>query len=771
MRYLWFTLVACGMAISTALAQNRIINGDFAAGAAGWSTWVLRDANADLAITASDGELRIRGSNTEAAVYQQFATGGPGTVVSITGRWRSDPTLTNAMWGEVWILNADRVPVDGMPETDGVNGALLLYRNDTFGGRGAWNDAIPRSAPVQYRASFTAAAPRATLILKAGNTGPATPTGVAFADVGAFAVAPPATLGSLPAGFASRTYTFGVSNAVSIAQSPVSRNIYVVTNEPTATSTRLYRINTGGTFITASQVVGLGSLVDFAQGLAFDASGNLYISTQYGKIVKGTDTNADPAVDAFTFALVLDMPDLQIGTLHGVGGIAVGPDGKLYINSGSESHYGYLPDGSPEAFAGRLNARILRCNLDGTGIETFCEGIRNSFDITFRSDGKLFGVENGPNTACHYAEEFNLLEPGGHYGFPYKYGSDLSGSDSSYVCQNAGGGNVVGPPPLPPGVTPVPAWANYGPDGIPGPGHAGYADGGPYFGFQPHCSPDGISFYEPQTMDPAAIKFPPDYYGRAFVARFGNVEAVPPVGYDVLTLRLDETGAGFFCNTLLTGLGRAIDVLCAYNGAVYVLEYNQQSAAGGSWGSPSRLHEIRYTIPTQPRISLSTTAISRTAYLGEGLSNDTFTVANSGAGMLQFDVADDATWLDVAPASGTSSGTSDVRVVTVSYALDGLPRGTHTATIHVTDPAAYNSPQTIAVNVQLRGVRPDINNDGSVDLADFSLFQLCFNGPNAPPAQGNCGLADFDVDGDVDLSDFAVFQNCFNGPNRPPACQ
>ena len=31
-----------------------------------------------------------------------------------------------------------------------------------------------------------------------------------------------------------------------------------------------------------------------------------------------------------------------------------------------------------------------------------------------------------------------LLEPGGHYGFPYKYGSDLSGSDSSYACQNAG---------------------------------------------------------------------------------------------------------------------------------------------------------------------------------------------------------------------------------------------------------------------------------------------------------------------------------------------
>ncbi len=29
---------------------------------------------------------------------------------------------------------------------------------------------------------------------------------------------------------------------------------------------------------------------------------------------------------------------------------------------------------------------------------------------------------------------------------------------------------------------------------------------------------------------------------------------------------------------------------------------------------------------------------------------------------------------------------------------------------------------------------------------------------------------DFDGDGDVDLADFGIFQACFNGPNRPPAC-
>jgi hypothetical protein len=68
----------------------------------------------------------------------------------------------------------------------------------------------------------------------------------------------------------------------------------------------------------------------------------------------------------------------------------------------------------------------------------------------------------------------------------------------------------------------------------------------------------------------------------------------------------------------------------------------------------------------------------------------------------------------------------------------------------------------------------DIDGDGDVDLADFLVFQGCFNGPNRPTLTGtfpSCACFDTESDFDVDLVDFLSFQACFNGPNRPPACE
>ncbi len=67
-------------------------------------------------------------------------------------------------------------------------------------------------------------------------------------------------------------------------------------------------------------------------------------------------------------------------------------------------------------------------------------------------------------------------------------------------------------------------------------------------------------------------------------------------------------------------------------------------------------------------------------------------------------------------------------------------------------------------------VAGDFDADGDVDMADFTVFQTCFNGANRTPAGASCGNTDLDHDGDVDLTDFSVFQDCFNGPNNTSAC-
>lgn len=76
--------------------------------------------------------------------------------------------------------------------------------------------------------------------------------------------------------------------------------------------------------------------------------------------------------------------------------------------------------------------------------------------------------------------------------------------------------------------------------------------------------------------------------------------------------------------------------------------------------------------------------------------------------------------------------------------------------------------KTVVVN---RSVPADVDGDLDVDLDDFSMFQICFNGPNRLAPYGGCGYADFDGDGDVDLSDFGFFQLCYSGPNRAPPCE
>jgi len=77
----------------------------------------------------------------------------------------------------------------------------------------------------------------------------------------------------------------------------------------------------------------------------------------------------------------------------------------------------------------------------------------------------------------------------------------------------------------------------------------------------------------------------------------------------------------------------------------------------------------------------------------------TIRVKNSGQGTLSYTLGEDASWLAVSPASGTSTGSENVHNLTVNTA--GLGAGTYTAVLNVIDANAVNSPQTVNVILEI----------------------------------------------------------------------
>ena len=114
-------------------------------------------------------------------------------------------------------------------------------------------------------------------------------------------------------------------------------------------------------------------------------------------------------------ALFDDLPCCY-GGWHQANGIAFGPDGYGYVGLGALSDHGERLPLHP------MEASVLRFHPDGREIEVFASGLRNTFDITWDGAGRLFGSDNGPDHGP--PEEFHLIEPGGHHGFPYSEGCE-----------------------------------------------------------------------------------------------------------------------------------------------------------------------------------------------------------------------------------------------------------------------------------------------------------------------------------------------------------
>ncbi len=146
-----------------------------------------------------------------------------------------------------------------------------------------------------------------------------------------------------------------------------------------------------------------------------------------------------------------------------------------------------------------------------------------------------------------------------------------------------------------------------------------------------------------------------------------------------------------------------------------------------------------------------------------------FTVTNSGAELLQYIISDNASWLDVFPINGNSSGESDP--ISVQVDTEGLDVGTHVATITVNEVGGTQSAE-IQVQLILYPIPGDFDGDYDVDLADFGHQQECMSPGDFPDITPGCLGADFNGDNFINGFDMAIFRNCMNGANMPvdPNC-
>jgi glucose/arabinose dehydrogenase len=350
-------------------------------------------------------------------------------------------------------------------------------------------------------------------LLAAALLAAATPAGAAESPVERM------RLLQLPPGFSIDLYADGVDNARQLAlgdrgtvfagSRKAGRVHAVVDSDGDQRADRVYEIDRG---------------LDMPSGIAF-RDGSLYVAAvdrvlRYDAIEDRLEHPPEP---------VLVTDELPDKTHHGWKYLRFGPDGLLYV-----------PVGAPCNICDEPGfAQIRRMAPDGSGMETYAEGVRNSVGMAFHPQtGVLWFTDNGRDMLGDDLPGDELNEaprPGMHFGYPYCHQGDLPdpefGQDRSCADYTA-----------------------------------------PALTLGPHVAALGLSFY-------TGTMFPPEYHGQLFVAQHGSWNRSEKIGYDLLLVRFDAAGrvAGseVFASGWLQGQqnwGRPVDVLQMPDGALLVAD-------------------------------------------------------------------------------------------------------------------------------------------------------------------------------------------------------
>ncbi len=270
----------------------------------------------------------------------------------------------------------------------------------------------------------------------------------------------------------------------------------------------------------------LASGLQLPVGVAY-RDGKLYVSA-VSRILRIDNLDQQPGSTPATPAVVTDK--LPTETHHGWKFIAFGPDGKLYVPVGA-------PCNICEPDAQRY-ANILRMNADGSGVETFAQGIRNTVGFDWQPQTKeLWFTDNGRDMLGDDSppDELNHAPRAGmHFGYPYCHGGDIADPEfgAKRACKD---------------FTP------------------------PVQKLGPHVASLGMRFY-------TGSMFPPAYRNQVFIAEHGSWNRSKKIGYCISLVRL-QGGKAVAYETFASGWlqgetawGRPADVLVLPDGSLLVAD-------------------------------------------------------------------------------------------------------------------------------------------------------------------------------------------------------
>ena len=324
---------------------------------------------------------------------------------------------------------------------------------------------------------------------------------------------------TLPPGFSISLYA-EVNDARSMALSP-SGTLYVGNKD----GDKVYAVkDTDGDFVADKKWV-LDSGLNMPNGVAFK-DGDLYVAEvsrilKFSSIEDKLDNPGEPAV-------VYDKFPTEAH--HGWKYIAFGPDGKLYVPVGAPCNI-CEPDES-------IYANIHRINPDGTGLESFAKGIRNTVGFTWHPEtNDLWFTDNGRDRLGDDIPpcELNSAPAQGlHFGYPYCHGGTLSDPEfgSKRSCDEF-----------------VKPMQNLG----------------------AHVAPLGLKFY-------TGTMFPAEYKNQIILAEHGSWNRSKKSGYKLSLVKLqdgkvtsyDTFASGWLDEATQEVSGRPVDVVQMPDGSLLV---------------------------------------------------------------------------------------------------------------------------------------------------------------------------------------------------------